>query len=258
MITVQPVIRVSAMTHRGVARAVNEDTVLVDRWLASGSMAGPLDFHLTLSAPLLCLVADGIGGHAAGGEASRRVAASLRGAVVGGMTVDDVAAALEQANLEIYLAATKKPEIRGMGSTVAGMVMQPGGLIWFNVGDSRIYRYRDGFLRQLSVDDVHAAHAGSQRTGVITQSLGGCRDYTPLQPHREEEPLVPGWKYLLCSDGLTDMVEVPTMERILLANCGAGAVTALFTAAMAAGGLDNITIILISVDTLTSSSGERQ
>ena len=243
----QPVLDVAAITHRGAVRDSNEDSVLVGAWLCGHSIEEPLAVKHVLSEPLICVVADGIGGHAAGAEASRRVATTLLGATVPGMREDDVKTALEQANSEVYAAAAANPDFAGMGSTVAGIVFQPDGLIWFNVGDSRVYRYRDGFLRQLSIDDVPVGHDGDRRTGVITRSLGGSFQYTPVVAHVEAEPLVVGWQYLLCSDGLTDMVDVNGMERILQAHPPGVAVNALFKAAMAAGRRDNISIILVSV-----------
>lgn len=246
--TAQISLDITAITHRGVVRDSNEDTVLVGAWLCGDSLEQPISVKHVLSEPFLCLVADGIGGSAGGGEASRRVASSFGfGTVVPHMNEEAVRTALERANSEVYAAAEANPGYAEMGSTVAGIVFQPDGLIWFNVGDSRIYRYRNAFLRQLSIDDVPARHDGDPRTGVITRSLGGRLEYTPVIAHVEAEPLVVGWQYLVCSDGLTDMVDLSAMESILQANPQEMAVTALFEAAMAAGGRDNISIILVSV-----------
>lgn len=254
---VQPILDVAAITHRGAMRETNEDTVLVGAWLCGNSIEEPVVVKHVLSEPLMCLVADGIGGHASGAEASRRVVSSLLGAAVPSMREEDLKAALEQANSEVYAAAAANRACAGMGSTVAGIVFRPRGLIWFNVGDSRVYRYRDGFLRQLSIDDVPVGHDGDQRTGVITRSLGGSFEYTPVVAHVEDEPLVVGWQYLLCSDGLTDMVDINGMESILQSNPPGTAVSALFEAAMAAGGRDNISIILVTVGTGEVVPGDR-
>ena len=254
--TKPPVLDVVAITHQGAVRESNEDTVLVGAWLSGHSLEEPLVVNHVLAEPLICAVADGIGGHAAGAEASRCVASNLLGAAGRAMGEEDVKEVLEQANTEIYAAADANPAYAGMGSTVAGIVFQLDGLIWFNVGDSRIFRYRNDFLRQLSIDDVPVGLDGEARTGVITRSLGGSFEYNPVVVHVETEPLVDGWQYLLCSDGLTDMVDLNAMERILQTHPPATAVRALFEAAMAAGGRDNISIILVSVGAGERGQGE--
>jgi serine/threonine protein phosphatase PrpC len=130
----------------------------------------------------------------------------------------------------------------GMGTTVVGVALA-ARVVWFNVGDSRLYRVAGG-LTQLSSDDVPPG----PRDGTITQTLGGL--WPPgeaIAPHVGAEPLAAPARYLLCSDGLTDMLDDAEIAACL--GCtDADAVMRLFEAAMRAGGRDNISIVLVSVE----------
>jgi serine/threonine protein phosphatase PrpC len=201
-----------------------------------------------IGALLLCLVADGMGGYAAGEEASRRVAFRLMEAVPEVADETGITVLLRQVNGELFDVMDENPQWLGMGTTVVGMVLRAAGIIWFNLGDSRLYRYRDGFLRQLSLDDVPDPYAeGQQRSHRITQALGGAPAFIEITPHTGTEPLMSDWRYLLCSDGLTDMLDVATIEA-MMAEDDVATVTALFERAMAAGGEDNMSIILVRIE----------
>ena len=109
-----------------------------------------------------------------------------------------------------------------MGTTVAGVVVTPSRVIAFNVGDSRVYRIEDGALVQLSTDDTPGPKLPDGRTAVYTSSiisqvLGG---YGPSGPesgssHVLSEPLKDGARYLICSDGLTDLLDQAAIEQVL-------------------------------------------
>jgi serine/threonine protein phosphatase PrpC len=233
---------VTAFTHRGRVRAGNEDVIVIGDWVSEPEMAQPRQFRHALTEPLVCAVADGMGGHRAGevasGEAARRLSAA-------GARLTDApgaAAALHQINASLYRAMEADPRLLGMGTTVVGMALS-SRIVWFNVGDSRLYRVAGG-LTQLSTDDVPPG----PRNGTITQTLGGL--WPPgasIAPHVGDEPLNAPARYLLCSDGVTDMLDDAEVAACL-AFPDADAVARLFEAAMHAGGMDNISIILVSVE----------
>ncbi len=125
---------------------------------------------------------------------------------------------------------------------MVGLLLAPR-FLWFNVGDSRLYRYHRGRLAQLSVDDTPPG----RRSGVITQSLGGGEPPPKIAPHVGQERLLDPSRFLLCSDGLTDMLDDKDIEDCL-ALADPEAVVNLFERAMRAGGVDNISIVLVSVD----------
>lgn len=239
-------IDVVAITHQGAKRSRNEDTILVGGWLRSTPMDVPQKFRLALDGPILCIVADGMGGHAAGHEASR-IACKFLAAEASSMTSElAVVTAVIAAGDQIKKAAVSDAEFRGMGTTVAGLVMQPDGVSWFNVGDSGVFRHRNGFLRQISSDDIPLGEVAGRRSNRITQCLGGSEDDIAVAPHTGSEKLEHAWRYLICSDGLTDMLPAGDIEAEMELNDPFETVSRLHAAAMSAGGVDNISIILVS------------
>jgi serine/threonine protein phosphatase PrpC len=174
-------IEVNAFTHQGRWRESNEDSITVGGWVSDVAMTGPRRSRHDLTEPFLVAVADGMGGHAAGEVASRYAIKRLAAEpFVGGE--GDVTATLASINAELYQTMAAEPSWRGMGTTVVGLVLTPARAIWFNLGDSRLYRYHDGRLEQLSTDDVPPGG----RSGAITQSLGGALALAAVQrrPHR--------------------------------------------------------------------------
>ena len=133
-----------------------------------------------------------------------------------------------------------------MGATLAGIRFAADGILVFNVGDSRVYRLQDGFLSQLSIDDVRrTAHLGAgQRSGAITQSLGGAPQPIEIAPHVSPQAIAASRTYLLCSDGLYDALDIDAMESALDEDLAAS-VSRLLQRALAVGARDNLSIILI-------------
>jgi serine/threonine protein phosphatase PrpC len=244
----------TAFTHRGAVRAHNEDTVAIGSWTTSGSMAAPAVLEHQIAAPLICLVADGMGGHAAGEVASRAVAEHLSRRAVEAVDEAAMAALLCDADAELRALMREHPAWRGMGTTVAGIGVSPEHVIAFNIGDSRVYRIHGGRLVQLSTDDTPGpklpdGRAAVYTSSIISQVLGGYGPDRPgerIAPHVLSEPLADGARYLICSDGLTDLLDKSAIERLLGDDEQASA-TALFEAAMARGGDDNISLILLRI-----------
>jgi serine/threonine protein phosphatase PrpC len=129
----------------------------------------------------------------------------------------------------------------GMGTAVVGLILASKRVVWFNVGDSRLYSCREGRPEQLSVDDVPPG----PRSGLITQTLGGAPFFVSIAPHTGGQELMLPSRFLLCSDGLTDMLADAEIERAL-AGSDEDAARALFAAAMQAGGADNVSVIVVS------------
>jgi serine/threonine protein phosphatase PrpC len=244
----------TAFTHQGAVRAHNEDAVAIGFWIASEPMAAPAVLEHDVTGPLICLVADGMGGHAAGEVASRAVAEHLSRRV--GEAVDEtaIAALLRDADAELCALMREHPAWRGMGTTVAGIRVAPERVLAFNVGDSRVYRIEAGGLVQLSTDDTPGPKLPDGRTAVYTSSiisqvLGGYGPDEPgerIVPHVLSEPLAAGARYLICSDGLTDLLDKAAIED-LLGEDDQASVQALFEAAMARGGDDNVSLILLRI-----------
>ncbi len=228
-------------TNTGRRRQNNEDSLLVD--VEHG----------------IFVVADGMGGHA-GGEIASALAVQTAGEILtlGGDTRAALREAVTRANAAIFDHAARNPRMRGMGTTLTACVLASSGVMNLgHIGDSRAYRLRSGVLEQLTVDhtwvqrEVEAGRISAKdaRTHalshVITQALGVDEDG---EPDIQEDTVLPGDLLLLCSDGLTGMVDDTEIAELLapesplpdLAN-------ALIRTANSHGGMDNITVVLVRV-----------
>jgi serine/threonine protein phosphatase PrpC len=233
-----PHVEVAAVSHRGRVRAGNEDSITVAGWVSDVEMSAPRRSRHALSESPLFAIADGMGGHAGGEIASRYAVKRLAEQACEGAA--DIAIRLAAINAELYQTMRADRSLLGMGTTVAGLLLSATRAIWFNVGDSRVYRQRGARLEQLSIDDVPPG----PRSGLITQTLGGSRAFLPIAPHIGEHELVLPSRWLVCSDGLTDMLGDAELERAMAAS-DEDALRAMFAAAMQAGGADNISIMLV-------------
>ena len=243
-----PYVAVSAVSHPGLLRERNEDSLVVGPWTLCATVTeSPQTLVFPLGTPLVVAVADGLGGHPGGDVASALVARRIASI---GPALDDeetVRAVLNACNRAVYQAATEGSELTAMGTTVAGIVVRPGSLLIFNVGDSRVLAAsRDG-LRQVSVDDSPPLAPGQRTTSLVTQCLGGSPGYRAISPHVTAAPLSPGDRYLVCTDGLTDPLTTDVIEELLRDHNDGRAAFELWKAAIAAGGPDNITLAVVRV-----------
>lgn len=235
-------IDVGLATHRGHHREQNEDSAL--------------------AAYPVFVVADGMGGHAAG-EVASRLAVEALGALEGSELADIEALvqAVENANRLIWDSG-KEPGQRGMGTTITGCaVLRDGSWVVFNVGDSRVLFIHEGEIRQITVDHSEVQDmvtlgilapeeaAVHPMRHIVTRSLGARPDVDVAVDRIE---VVPGDRFLVCSDGLTDEVAADDIFWVLdTAENPQGAADALIAAALAAGGHDNVTVIVVDITAST-------
>jgi serine/threonine protein phosphatase PrpC len=242
-------IDVVALTHRGLRRENNEDTVAVAGFLSGVLEGEPTRITVSTARPVTCLVADGLGGHAEGGRASRLAAAVIADA---GPRLHDepaVVKAIGDADAAIRAEAAGSPAWAGMGTTLVVLTVNDGSALCANVGDSRCYLHRDGMLVQLSADDSPPPMPGSTvaRTTFVTQTLGGSATGT-ASPHVTSVPVGPGDRFLLCSDGLTDFVPEDRLESVLDdADDDLESMRTLLRDALDAGGEDNVSALLVTI-----------
>jgi len=221
----------------------------------------------------LFVVADGMGGHAAGEVASKVAVDSINEFVCltggdeeitwpfgldEGISYDGnrLKTAIRYANRKVLDAVMEKAEYEGMATTVAAILVDGATANLAHVGDSRVYLYRDGELKQLTSDhswvneqlqsgiiSVDQARSHPLRN-VVTRALGGKAD---LQVDMQSHTLRAGDVLLMCSDGLTTMVPDDEIARVLAEAAGdiQAAGTNLVAAANARGGEDNITVVLL-------------
>jgi PPM family protein phosphatase len=242
-------VSVTALTHKGAVRSANQDAIVMGSLTVAGAdMTTPARCLLKVDEPIVLAVADGLGGHAAGEIAAEHAVHRMAesGARLHG--ADAIGILLKHVDHEIREHSEQNQEMSGMGTTVAGMLLTPDTDYWFNVGDSRTYRVRQGRLEQLSQDDSPplppAEDGRPATTNFITQSLGGSAN-SAMEPHigADDEPDARCW--LMCSDGLSDLVPHEEMEHIITgSDSDEQAVKRLWEAAMAGSGRDNISILL--------------
>jgi PPM family protein phosphatase len=213
--------------------------------------------------PPLFAVADGMGGAQAGEVASRLAAAALdepqRSA--DGDGEQRIVELVQEANRRVFQRATEDAATQGMGTTMTvALVDDAAGTVSFgHVGDSRAYRVRDGELEQLTED--HSLVGELVRSGRLTPEEAGAHPQRSVitravgtEPDVDVDTFTvdgrPGDVYLLCSDGLTDMVEEDAIRDAVNASDGDldRAARALVDAANAGGGEDNITVVLFRLE----------
>jgi protein phosphatase len=259
-------------TDPGRVRPTNEDQFLIARLTKSMQV---LDTSLPQESVQygkdqghLFVVADGMGGHAAGETASALVIDSIEKFVLNtckwffqlqGQEGDEVLAefqmALQQADGRVLAEAARHHELAGMGTTLTMAYSLDSDLFVAHVGDSRCYLFRNGVLHRLTQDHtmvqelvrqgyMEAEEAAHHRLRhVITNAIGGNTPGIDVEVHKVK--LEPGDRVLLCTDGLTEMVAEEEITEHLRSNldlretCGQ-----LIAQANEQGGKDNITIVL--------------
>lgn len=240
-------LEVAALTNVGLVRKINEDAILIGGELISEERFGPSLFGLFNPTNIL-IVADGMGGHHNGALASRTALSAIRMVSPQGRETWRWENAIHFANDAVYDEMDHAPSSKGMGTTIAGVAVGENELIYFNVGDSRVYRHTGKELIKLSYDDVPLGSETQtgRRSHQITQSLGGRVTRTPVRPHVGISPRLTSLDTLLiCSDGLTDMVSDLFVSETIgseteIEQCA----RSLLDLALDAGGRDNVSIIV--------------
>lgn len=243
---------VSAASHIGCVRRNNEDMILVqEKFVRNGkfwTMADTCEMDRYLIA-----LADGMGGHNSGEVASSDVLHNLQfyySDLPSGLKVGDFTEAiyvwLESINSFIDAKGHTDPKYLDMGTTLVALAFYNGSFYWMNCGDSRMYRLRDDSFEQLTIDhSLNTLMGSSEHTSIITNCIGaGCTTSYIDMMQLTENDIQSGDIFLLCSDGLTDML--PNQEIARLLNDGADAM-ALGDAAVEAGGLDNVSCCVITI-----------
>ena len=236
-------------THIGYVRENNQDA---------------LDYGLLGETALYGVVCDGMGG-ANGGNIASRIATEVIGSRIregfsperGGSRAEHILeSAMAAANIGVLDRAAKEPELSGMGTTVVAAIVCERTAYISHVGDSRLYLLRGDTLQQITRDhsvvqeliesgQITEEQAKSHpRRHFITRALGVTNDESG---EYDELELEASDRLLLCTDGLTNMVEPREIQR-LLALPSDEAVNALIQAALDGGGTDNITVLLLDVD----------
>ena len=263
----------AGLTHTGLVRASNEDHFLISRlgryYETVSTSLSPEDLPARADdASYSLIVADGMGGHAAGEVASRlaireimRLAFELPDWIVRIDESTREAAAvraqqrIEKLNEIVFDGSQRDPDLRGMGCTLTAARNLGRDLQVAHVGDSRAYLLRAGHLLRLTRDHTYVQMlvdqglmseeeaATSQSRHVLINAVGGSDEGVHVDVERVR--LAKGDRVLLCSDGLTDAVGEDSIRTVLMeATTASAACEALVARALEGGGEDNITVVV--------------
>jgi serine/threonine protein phosphatase PrpC len=245
-------VKTSFLCNIGCHRQKNEDAI---------NYVQPADKFALQEKGILAIIADGMGGYQ-GGEIASQMAVELISQAYYNHAGDDPIQALLKgfvfANQAIYEKALSEPSLRGMGTTCTALVIREGNACFAHVGDSRLYRLRNGELELLTLDHTlvrelvagglitaEQAHNHPDRS-VITRSLGP-HPQVSVDTSETLFPIQLGDVYLLCSDGLHDLVGDGDIRQAISLNTPHVATEYLISLAKQRGGYDNISIGVLAV-----------
>lgn len=239
------------ITDRGCVREINEDC---------GRCVFPGDAETIAKKGQLFVVADGMGGHTAGELASRLAVDEICRSYYS--LPDDPHRSLKRAfadaNEKIFVTASEQTELQGMGTTCTALVVASGKAFAAHVGDSRLYLVRDGEMYLMTVD--HSAVMELVKQGLLTLEEArhhpdknvilralGVHEAVEVSSWDAPFTIRTGDQFLLCSDGLYDLVSDEEMRDAVLASDAERACAELVELAKQRGGHDNITVGVVSV-----------
>ena len=230
-------VQVHALTDVGRVRKSNQDALIVEETM------------------LLYGVADGMGGHNGGETASAGARDGLIEALRGKEpSLDALRDGITKVNANLFKQQAEDEKLAGMGTTLSVIWMSEHFVYMGHVGDSRVYRLRDGKLEQMT--DDHSLVGELVRAGYLTPEeaedhpqknviLRAVGTEEGIDVDLAVEERKPGDLWLICSDGLHGLVKDSAMETILSVNTTEAAAKLLMDAALAAGGRDNISVVLV-------------
>ena len=253
---VNGMIKISAacLCNVGKVRSNNEDNLYFNDLVLSEQNDGMKDaavYDNLLIRPVFFGVFDGMGGAMNGETASFLAAYSLKQAISAGLKPKELNDYLLKANDIICETGTQRG-ISMMGSTAVILALTRRKVFLANIGDSKAFLLRNKVLKQISVDHTDASflsqYSSRKRKPSLTQHLGIEPYEMVIEPFNLTFNLCQGDKYLLCSDGLTDMLSESQIQQIISEEePTVTSVYKLIDSALDAGGKDNITVVLCSI-----------
>ncbi len=243
-------IHYSCLSHIGNVRSMNQDNFICDgHYMDMDDMpiAFPLCGTKTSKDRSVFGVFDGMGGEECGEIASYIASKTAAAIEIGKNAATDLSQFCCKANADICDYATLH-EVSAMGTTAAMLAFTDKQVVLCNIGDSKIFRLCDGALEQISKDHVAVSAFGVKPP--LSQNLGIPPDELVIEPYLARGAYNDGDVYLICSDGLTDMVSAAEIAEVLISKPIEEATTLLLDKALSNGGKDNITIILCKIERL--------
>ncbi len=248
--TDSPRIEFAGLSDRGMKRSENQD---------SWGVFPPAGRDATDSNDRLFIVADGMGGHTGGKEASKMAVHDISHVYYTdpGLSIEErLQNAFRTANLKIYQRAAELGTYDRMGTTCSALVLTGGRAFVAHVGDSKIYRIRGNHIDQISQDHTHVGEMArygiltekeareNPSRSVLTRALGA--EETVEVDFFEDKPVRSGTSYLMCTDGLAN-VPVKEMAKIVESNSPQAACSKLIELENSRGGDDNVTVQVVRI-----------
>lgn len=238
----------ACMSHIGRRRRMNQDNFLCGGIYAKPDQPGrgraPITGSVTSAQTSLFGVFDGMGGEERGEMASYLAAKAAFSTLRSGTPRQTLEAVCQNANLDIC-HFIEENGLGTCGTTAAMLLLTANGVSVCNIGDSKIFRLSAGSLYQISEDHLSIAPYGEK--APLSQYLGIPPEELTICPYYAELPYADQDKYLLCSDGLTDMVPPEDIARILAKFPAEQAAQILLQNALDNGGKDNVTLIVLEI-----------
>ena len=241
-------IHYSCLSHIGNVRSINQDNFICDgRYLDTNDtdIRFPLCGTKISDDMSVFGIFDGMGGEECGEIASYIASKNACDIKIGKDATADLAQFCHKANHDICDYASLN-EVSAMGTTAAMLVFADKEIALCNIGDSKIFRLCDGSLEQISKDHVAVSAFGIKPP--LSQNLGIPPNELVIDPYFARGAYNDGDVYLICSDGLTDMISVEEITEVLVSKPIEEAITLLLDKALANGGKDNTTIILFKIE----------
>ena len=233
------IVQYSALTNRGKIREENQDSLIVEnRRMNSNEFA--TSGTANTSSPVCFAVFDGMGGAQCGRDASALAADILLDQAENCSLTD----AFYSINTSIEEFAQAE-DLHTMGTTAAVLLFKDNTVNICNIGDSGIYCFHQD--RMIRLYENHSIQIGNDGKRYLTQYLGLDSKEMQIEPFEQNIKLESGYRFMICSDGLTDLVSEMEILEIAYKTALSDVCHSLFTRAMENGGKDNISVIIIDV-----------
>lgn len=245
-------LEIHAVNDIGYSRTNNEDMMSVGGiLLRDSSLELPVEIDDESDSYFYILVSDGMGGHEKGEEASELLLkcisdSFMNGRISPGNAEDSLRQLVSDVSCTLNMRGIEENQERILGCTLTGVIWIGSRTYLVNAGDSRTYRLRNGILKQLTTDDTERGITGDENASKLLLNAIGGGSHGRLTVEDITDRIMEGDTILVCSDGLTDMVDDEGIEEILCSN--ERPAESLVKTANRNGGADNISVIVAHLE----------
>jgi protein phosphatase len=229
---------ISAFTHPGTKRLINEDNILVN-----GVFLNEGEIHITEKTNCICFVADGVGGNLGGKFASQFILEKIK--LIDEISNADKNSVLQNINSELLSANSNQETLQGAATTLSGLILKNNNFEFFHAGDSQIWLLRNNIFFQITTDHVLDDLINNS---PITSYFGGFGNNLKLEYNTLIQEHLKGDYFMICSDGLFKSLNQKTVKSIISSDIGIYIkVKSILKKALEIGANDNISVILIQI-----------